>query len=134
MACLSFIGWPNDMLMHMSFCLPMNDMTMVMNKCYVLSINQCLYLPKAELNTKNSTRWQLRCYLVEFLVFNSITHAGKIVIRPTRKTVYTAMFLSSILGYLLRGPAKPGRAACFHYTIEPQFCCLFVSLFVCPHK
>ena len=36
------------------------------------SINQCLCLPKAELNTKNSTKRQLRCRLIEFLVFNSI--------------------------------------------------------------
>ena len=36
------------------------------------SINQCLCLPKAELNTKNSTKRQLCCRLVEFLVFNSI--------------------------------------------------------------
>ena len=34
------------------------------------SINQLLYLPKAELKTKNSTRRGGR--LVEFLVFNSI--------------------------------------------------------------
>ena len=36
------------------------------------SINQCLCLPKTELNTKNSTKRQLCCRLVEFLVFNSI--------------------------------------------------------------
>ena len=42
----------------------------------VIGINQCLCLPKAELNTKNSIRWQLCCHLVEFLVFNSITHVG----------------------------------------------------------
>ena len=33
---------------------------------------QCLCLPKAELNTKNSSKRQLCCRLVEFLVFNSI--------------------------------------------------------------
>ena len=38
---------------------------------------QCLCLPKAELNTKNSTRRQLCCLLVEFLVFNSISHVIK---------------------------------------------------------
>ena len=53
-----------------------NDMTMMMNEYDVIGINQCLCLPKAELNTKNSTRWQLCCHLVEFLVFNSITLVG----------------------------------------------------------
>ena len=38
----------------------------------VTGTNQCLCLPKAELNTKNSTKRQLCCRLVEFLVFNSI--------------------------------------------------------------
>ena len=43
----------------------------------VIGSKQCLYLPKAELNTKNSTTWQLAgCHLVEFLVFNSITYVG----------------------------------------------------------
>ena len=51
-----------------------NDMTMY--EYDVIGINQCLCLPKAELNTKSSTRWQLCCHLVEFLVFNSITHVG----------------------------------------------------------
>ena len=37
----------------------------------VIGYNQCWCLPKAELNTKNSTRWQQSCRLVEFLVFNS---------------------------------------------------------------
>ena len=50
----------------------------------VLVFNQCLYLPKAELNTKNSTRWQLCCYLVEFLVFNSIRHVIKTRLEPVR--------------------------------------------------
>ena len=49
---------------------------MMLNEYDVIVINQCLCLPKAELNTKNSTRWQLCCHLVEFLVFNSITHVG----------------------------------------------------------
>ena len=31
-----------------------------------------MHLPKAELSTKNSTKRQLCCRLVEFLVFNSI--------------------------------------------------------------
>ena len=53
-------------------------MTMMMDEFGVIDINQCLCLPKAELNTKNSSRWQLYCYLVEFLVFNSITHAEKV--------------------------------------------------------
>ena len=35
----------------------------------VIGSNQCLCLPKAELNTKNSTKRQ---QLVEFFVFNSI--------------------------------------------------------------
>ena len=47
-------------------------MTMIMNEGDVIDINQCLCLPKAELNTKNSTKRQLCCCLVEFLVFNSI--------------------------------------------------------------
>ena len=38
----------------------------------VICINWLLYLPKAELKTKNSTKRQLCCRLVEFLVFNSI--------------------------------------------------------------
>ena len=38
----------------------------------VIGSNQCLCLPKAELKTKNSTKRQLCCRLVEFLVFNSI--------------------------------------------------------------
>ena len=38
----------------------------------LIGSNQCLCLPKAELNTKNSTKRQLCCRLVEFLVFNSI--------------------------------------------------------------
>ena len=42
----------------------------------LIGSNQCLCLPKAELNTKNSTKRQLCCRLVEFLVFNSITHVG----------------------------------------------------------
>ena len=42
----------------------------------VTGSNKCLCLPKAELNTKNSTKRQLCCRLVEFLVFNSITHVG----------------------------------------------------------
>ena len=37
-----------------------------------ISINQYLYLPKSELNTKNSTKRQLCCRFVEFLVFNSV--------------------------------------------------------------
>ena len=39
---------------------------------HAIDINQCLCLPKAELKTKNSTKRQLCCRLVEFLVFNSI--------------------------------------------------------------
>ena len=38
----------------------------------VLGINQILCLLKAELKTKNSTKQQLCCLLVEFLVFNWI--------------------------------------------------------------
>ena len=38
----------------------------------VISSNHCLFLPKVELKTKNSTKRQLCCRLVEFLVFNSI--------------------------------------------------------------
>ena len=37
-------------------------------------------LPKAELNTKNSTKRQLCCRLVEFLVFNSI---GQLISLPS---------------------------------------------------
>ena len=43
-------------------------------------INQLLCLPKAELNTKNSTKRQLCCRLVEFLVFNSI---GQLISLPS---------------------------------------------------
>ena len=38
----------------------------------VIGCIKCRCLPKAELNTKNSTKRQLCCRLVEFLVFNSI--------------------------------------------------------------
>ena len=48
----------------------MDDITMMMNEGDVIGINQWLCLPKAELNTKNST--QLCCCLVEFLMFNSV--------------------------------------------------------------
>ena len=34
----------------------------------LIGSNQCLYLQKAELSTKNSTKRQLCCCLVEFLV------------------------------------------------------------------
>ena len=54
----------------------------------LLGLNQCLCLPKAELNTKNETKRPLfNGRLVSFLVFNSITHVGKKVTRLTRKTV-----------------------------------------------
>ena len=45
-----------------------------------IGYNQCLCLPKAELNTKNSTKRQLCCRLVEFLVFNSI---GQLISLPS---------------------------------------------------
>ena len=38
----------------------------------VIDYYKCRCLPKAELNTKNSTKRQLCCRLVEFFVFNSI--------------------------------------------------------------
>ena len=38
----------------------------------VIDSNHCLCVPKAELNTENSTKRRLSCCLVEFLVFNSI--------------------------------------------------------------
>ena len=43
----------------------------IMVKSLVVLINQCLCLPKAELNNKNSTKRQQSCRFVEFLVFNS---------------------------------------------------------------
>ena len=46
----------------------------------VIGSSQCLCLPKAELNTKNSTKRQLCCRLVEFLVFNSI---GQLISLPS---------------------------------------------------
>ena len=46
--------------------LPVDNMMMI------CCCNQYLSLPKAELNTKNSTKRQFSCRLVEFLVFNSI--------------------------------------------------------------
>ena len=52
-----------------------------------VDLNQRLYLPKAELNTKNSTRWQLCCHLVEFLDFNSIVDVEKKVTRVTRMSI-----------------------------------------------
>ena len=45
---------------------------MMLDDGHAIGINQCLCLPKAELKTKNSTKRQLCCRLVEFLVFNSI--------------------------------------------------------------
>ena len=53
---------------------------------YVLISDLCA--PQAELNTKNSTKRQLCCRLVEFLVFNSI-HQKK-VSHPTRRVVQTS--------------------------------------------
>ena len=41
-----------------------NNMSMMMNEYDAIGINQCLCLPKAELNTKKSTS--------EFLMFHSI--------------------------------------------------------------
>ena len=38
----------------------------------LIGFNQCLCLPKVELNTKNSTKRPLYCRFVEFLVLNSI--------------------------------------------------------------
>ena len=38
----------------------------------VLDIDQCLCLLKAELNTKNESRWSLKGRLGSFLVFNSV--------------------------------------------------------------
>ena len=38
----------------------------------MIGSNQCKCLPKAKLKTKNSTKRQLCCRLVEFLVSNSI--------------------------------------------------------------
>ena len=63
----------------------MNDITMMMIEYDVIGINQCMCLPKAELNTKNSTRWQLCCHLVKFLDFNSIVDVEKKVTRVTRE-------------------------------------------------
>ena len=45
---------------------------MMLDDGHAIDTNQCLCLPKAELKTKNSTKRQLCCCLVEFLVFNSI--------------------------------------------------------------
>ena len=45
---------------------------MMLDDCNAIGTNQCLSLPKAELKTKNSTKRQLCCRLVKFLVFNSI--------------------------------------------------------------
>ena len=53
---------------------------MMLDDGNAICINQCLCLPKDELKTKNSTRWQ-----VEFLVFNSITHVGKKVYQLPQK-------------------------------------------------
>ena len=52
---------------------------------FAISSNQCLCLPKAELNTKNSTKRQLRCRLVEFWCSTRFT--GKKVTRLALKTV-----------------------------------------------
>ena len=45
---------------------------MMFDDGYAIAINKWLCLPKAELKTKNSTKRQLCCRFVEFLVFNSI--------------------------------------------------------------
>ena len=45
---------------------------MVLDDGHLIGSNQCMSLPKTELKTKNSTKRQLCCRLVEFLVFNSI--------------------------------------------------------------
>ena len=44
----------------------------LINNDNVIGFNQCLCLPKTELNTKNSTKRQVCCRSVEFLGFNSI--------------------------------------------------------------
>ena len=44
---------------------------MMLDDCHAIGINQCLCLPKAELYTKNSTKRQQSCLLVEFWIFNS---------------------------------------------------------------
>ena len=46
---------------------------MVLEESYIIGANQCLFLPKAELNTKSSTKWPpIYGRLVEVLVFNSV--------------------------------------------------------------
>ena len=48
-------------------------MSMMMNEYDVIGINQCLCLPKAELNTKNEPKRPPLCgRLGSFLVFNSV--------------------------------------------------------------
>ena len=54
----------------------------LLDKDDVIDTNQCLCSPKAELNTKNSTKRQLCCRLVEFLVFNSI---GQLISLPSNE-------------------------------------------------
>ena len=51
---MSIVGKQIDMLMvDMSFCLPMNDITMVMNKCYFIGINQCCICQRLDSLEKN---------------------------------------------------------------------------------
>ena len=64
MCTLSFL----DLLLRIIMLLEM----MLIEDGHAIGINYCLCLPKAELKTKNSTKRQLCCCLVEFLVFNSI--------------------------------------------------------------
>ena len=53
----------------------------------VIGSNQCRCLPKAELNTKNSTKRQLSCRLVEFLVFNGLRQTQAPIITTNDFTI-----------------------------------------------
>ena len=46
---------------------------MMTKKCYLVGINHCLCLPKAELKTKNSTKRQLFGFQLDSLEINLVT-------------------------------------------------------------
>ena len=55
--------------------------------------NQCLYLPKAELNTKNSTKRQLCFRLLKLVVFKSIKLEKSVSVYVEKRVTLIPTFL-----------------------------------------
>ena len=84
----------------------MNDMTIMMNEYYVIVINQCRYLPKAELNTKGgrlgsfwcSTRLLMsvkKCLVYRWKTCRSLDFCGRrssILLTPCKFCVSSLLF------------------------------------------